>query len=191
MRSGQVAASSVPRDELFICGSVNTGSGACSGFADCQSQTAGGCADNLNTIGIRYLDMIMLDYPAGDCLSIQGQWAAFEQMLAANKTKSIAVSNFSPDQLDCIVKNASSTKPAVNQMPFSIGSWDKSLVAADQSRGGVVVQAYSPLASGGLIGDADCIAIGKKYNKSAAQVGPANQRKAEPSNGDTSHSVHT
>ena len=49
--------------------------------------------------------MIMLDYPASDCPSIQGQWAAFEDMLAKNGTHSIAVSNFSPDQLDCIVSN--------------------------------------------------------------------------------------
>ena len=49
--------------------------------------------------------MIMLDYPASDCPSIRGQWAAFEDMLAKNGTLSIAVSNFSPDQLDCIVSN--------------------------------------------------------------------------------------
>ena len=49
--------------------------------------------------------MIMLDYPASDCPSIRGQWAAFEDMLAKNGTHSIAVSNFSPDQLDCIVSN--------------------------------------------------------------------------------------
>ena len=50
---------------------------------------------------------------------------------------------------------------AVNQMPFSVGSWDKSLVSDDAKRGGVVVQAYSPLASGGLPSDPDCVAIGK------------------------------
>jgi hypothetical protein len=32
-----------------------------------------------------------------------------------------------------------------------IGNWDKSLVSDDAKRGGVVVQAYSPLASGGLV----------------------------------------
>jgi diketogulonate reductase-like aldo/keto reductase len=68
-----VAASPVPRSQLFICGSVNTGSGACSGFDDCKTQTAGGCQQNLADIGVDQLDMIMLDYPASDCASIQVQ----------------------------------------------------------------------------------------------------------------------
>lgn len=50
---------------------------------------------------------------------IVGQWLAFEDMLKSGKTKSIAVSNFSPQQLDCIVSNKSMTVPAVNQMPYS------------------------------------------------------------------------
>ena len=41
---------------------------------------------------------------------------------------------------------------------------------AKKNSGGVVVQAYSPLASGGVISDPDCIAIGKAHNKSSAQV---------------------
>jgi len=165
-----VRASAVNRSELFICGSVNTGNGVCSGTDDCKTQTAAGCAQNLQDTGLDYLDMIMLDYPAGDCPSIVGQWQAFEDMLASKKVKSIAVSNFSPDQLDCIVSDKTATVPSVNQMPFSVGNWDKSLVSDDKLRGGVVVQAYSPLASGGVINDPDCIAIGKAHNKSAAQV---------------------
>jgi len=159
----------VPRNELFVCGSVNTGQG-CSGKADCHTQTAAGCDSNLQTMGLDSLDMIMLDYPAGDCDSIQGQWQAFEEMLAAKKVKSIAVSNFSPDQIDCILSNKSATIPSVNQMPFSVGAWDKSLVGADGARGKIFVQAYSPLGGGGVIGDPDCIAIGKAHNKSSAQV---------------------
>ena len=62
----------IKRSDIFICGSVNTGGGACSGKADCQTQTAAGCTSNLQAINQPYLDMIMLDYPAGDCDSIQG-----------------------------------------------------------------------------------------------------------------------
>ena len=155
--------------------------------------------------------MIMLDYPASDCPSIRGQWAAFEDMLAKNGTLSIAVSNFSPDQLDCIVSNKvrphaltrsparafppclllgatdrpfflspdpplaraqmqSSTPPAVNQLPYAVGSGKDTSVADDAAKGGVVVQAYSPLNSGSLATDPDCAAIGKRHGKSAAQV---------------------
>ena len=158
----------VARTDLFICGSVNTGGGVCSGKVDCQSQTAAGCAANLAATGLKYLDMIMLDYPAGDCVSIQGQWLAFEAMLKAGTTKSIAVSNFTPDQIDCL-SAAKMTPPTVNQMPYSVGSGSNTVVADDAQRG-VVVQAYSPLGGGGLVSDPDCIAIGKSHGKTAAQV---------------------
>jgi diketogulonate reductase-like aldo/keto reductase len=36
---------------------------------------------------------------------------------------------------------------------------------------GIVVQAYGPLAGGDVATDPLCTEIGKKYNKSAAQVG--------------------
>ena len=156
-----IKATKVPRKEIFICGSVNTGNGQCSGTAACKSATADGCSANLQAIGVPYLDMIMLDYPAGDCASIQGQWLAFEDMLKSGKTRSIAVSNFSPQQLDCIVQNKSSTAPAVNQMPYAVGSGSSTVVADNAKRGGILVQAYSPLQGGGLASDPDCVAIGK------------------------------
>ena len=98
----------------------------------------------------------MLDYPSSDCNSIRGQWAAFEDMLKEKGTRSIAVSNFSPKQLECIPPNA--TVPAVNQLPYSVG------------HGKITVQAYSPLGSGSVLSDHDVIAIGKRHNKSSAQV---------------------
>jgi diketogulonate reductase-like aldo/keto reductase len=159
--------SAVARKDLFICGSVNSG-GACSGKADCQTQTAAGCVSNMAATKLKYLDMIMLDYPAGDCDSIQGQWLAFEAMLKAGTTKSIAVSNFTPEQIDCLIA-AKMTAPVVNQMPYSVGSGSNTVVADDAQRG-VVVQAYSPLGGGGLVSDPDCVAIGKAHGKSAAQV---------------------
>ena len=74
----------------------------------------------------------------------KGQWAAFEDMLAAKKTLSIAVSNFDADQLSCITQNKSATVPAVNQLSYSVGSGDPG-IAANAAAGGILVQAYSPL----------------------------------------------
>eukprot|EP00040_Diaphanoeca_grandis_P024830 m.136909 g.136909 ORF g.136909 m.136909 type:complete len:309 (+) comp29893_c5_seq1:87-1013(+) len=165
-----IQASGIDRSEVYICGSVNTGNGACSGFDDCKTQTAQGCQSNLDATQLKYLDQIMLDYPAGDCDSIQGQWAAFEDMLKSGLTKSIAVSNFDNDQLDCIVTNKTSTPPAVNQLSYSVGDGSQTVVQDNMQRGGIVVQAYSPLQGGGLASDPDCVAIGKAHSKSGAQV---------------------
>merc|ERR1711871_545260 len=71
-------------------------------------------------------------------------------------------------QLNCIPKNA--TKPAVNQLPYSVGHGSDTSVYDNKRYGNVVVQAYSPLGSGSLLSDPDLVAIGKSYGKSAAQV---------------------
>merc|ERR1712224_80132 len=92
-------------------------------------------------------------------------------MLASGKTKSLAVSNFSPEQLDCILSEKSATVPTVNQLPFSVGNYDRNAVSENRKRG-VIVQAWSPLSSGRLsiAAKASCDEIGKKYGKSFAQV---------------------
>ncbi|OLQ15195.1 Methylecgonone reductase [Symbiodinium microadriaticum] len=70
------------------------------------------------------------------------------EMLAAGQTKSLAVSNFSPDQLDCLLSNSSATPPMVNQLPFSISYAEPNILEENSKRG----------------------EIGKKYGKSWAQV---------------------
>lgn len=167
-----VAAAGVPREEIFICGSVL--SNRARGFEAAYQLTKRGCDENLKAFavgGITYVDQIMLDYPAGDCDSIRGQWKAFEEMLAAGATKSLAVSNFSPDQLDCILSDKGATVPTVNQLPYSVSDYDIRAVEENRKRG-VVVQAWSPLSSGRLSRRAAqaCEEIGKNYGKSAAQV---------------------
>ena len=163
--------STVPRGDVFVCGSANTAS--CRGYDACFQQTRAACNTNLADLGAGgglqgYLDMIMLDYPAGDCDSINGQWAAFEEMLRNETTRAIAVSNFSPAQIKCLPQNA--TAPAVNQLPYSVGHGSDTSVAKDKELGGILVQAYSPLGSGSVLTDPDVVKIGGSHNKSAAQV---------------------
>jgi len=166
-RAIQKVSATVPRESLFICGSVNSGQ-ECGNRTQCQQVTAQGCTQNLMDLNLTYVDMIMLDYPGRDCESIIGQWLAFEDMLSAKRTRSIAVSNFGPDQLDCL-RNATTIIPVVNQMPYSVGHGADPVVEDNTDRN-VVVQAYSPLNGGELINDPDCIAIGKVHNKTSAQV---------------------
>ena len=46
-----IAKTTIPRKDIFICGSVNTG--GCSGKANCKTQTAFGCEVRLSTIHCR------------------------------------------------------------------------------------------------------------------------------------------
>jgi len=163
---GKAIADSGMRSELFIAGTVNSGS--CSGIDGCYDETKNGAEGQFKALGVDYLDMLMLDYPTQGCEGITGQWKAFEEFLAAGLVGTIAVSNFSPDQIQCITANAGATVPAVNQIHYSIGS--KGTMIEDNAKFGVQVQSYSPLNSGALIRDADTVSIGQTHNKSGAQI---------------------
>lgn len=169
-----VKDSGIPREDLFICGSVV--SNRAGGFANAKKETTAGWKRNMDAFGvgnIDYLDQIMLDYPGPDCDSVLGQWAAFEEMHKQGLTKTLAVSNFSTKQLDCVLEK-SSVAPVVNQLPYSVAYHPGNAVEENNKRG-VLVQAWAPL--GGSLGGrfsssmkGACAEIGKKYSKSFAQV---------------------
>ena len=177
-----VKASGIPRDELFICGSVLRNRALDTGTA--YKLTATECAENLDAFsagGITSLDMIILDRarksPWPDEM-IRAQWRALEDFKAQGGAKSLAVSNFSPVHLDAILlEKGRRAKPTVNHLDFCVGFHDPGVVAANGRRG-VHVQAWSPLGQGRLtrfLSDAPeaqqtCAEVGAKYGKSACQV---------------------
>lgn len=168
-----VKDSGIPREDLYICGSVVSNQAV--GFDSAKKDTTKGWKKNMQCFAagnIDYLDQIMLDYPGRDCASIQGQWASFEEMHKQGLTKTLSVSNFKPAQLDCLLEKAT-VKPLVNQLPYSVAYHPDSV--AENTKRGVLVQAWAPL--GGSIGGrfsssmkGTCTQIGQKYNKSFAQV---------------------
>lgn len=165
-----VKASGIPRDELYICGTVL--SQTANGKDAAYKKTKQGCLENMNAMAvgnIDRLDMIMLDYPGPNGESIRGQWEAFEEMKAQDKTvDDLAVSNFSPVQLDAIDK--SSTKPTVNQLPFSVAYHPEGILDYNRKRD-ILVQSWSPLSRVMPRYGDKLEVIGKKYGKSGAQVG--------------------
>lgn len=167
-----IKASGIPRDDLYICGTVlsNRAQGARKAYA----QTLKGCEENMvamNSGGIDYLDMIMLDYPGPDSESILGQWGAFQDFQRDGLVTDLAVSNFSNKQLDVVQldKNTCSF-PVVNQLPYSVTNHPKGQIADNAARG-ILVQSWSPLSSTLPKYKSVLANIGSKYNKSAAQVG--------------------
>jgi diketogulonate reductase-like aldo/keto reductase len=145
-----------------------------SGELAAYEKTKQGCLENMAAMAagnIDKLDMIMLDYPGPNDESIRGQWKAFEEMASKDKTvDDLAVSNFSPSQLDAILVNPEATRPTVNQLPFSVANHPKGILEYNAERG-ILVQSWSPLSRvlpryGDVLGT-----IGKNYGKSSAQVG--------------------
>lgn len=167
-----VKASGIPRDELYICGTVL--SNRVDGDQAAYKKTKQGCLENMSAMAagnIDKLDMIMLDYPGPNDESIRGQWQAFEEMHSIDKTvDDLAVSNFSPNQLDAILVNRDATKPTINQLPFSVAYHPQGILDYNTKRD-ILVQSWSPLSRVLARYGQTLDVIGKNYGKSAAQVG--------------------
>mmetsp|Transcript_30047 Transcript_30047/g.36661 ORF Transcript_30047/g.36661 Transcript_30047/m.36661 type:complete len:339 (+) Transcript_30047:120-1136(+) len=164
--------SAVPREDIYICGTVLSNN--VRGFDAAYKKTQKGCMENMEAFGvggIDHIDMIMLDYPGPDVESIRGQWSAFEKMKSDGLVDSLAVSNFSAEQLDAFLVNNPDavSRPTVNQLPYSIAYHPKNMLEYNTQRD-ILVQSWSPLSRALPKYKSILASIGKKYGKSAAQV---------------------
>ncbi|HEV8024063.1 MAG TPA: aldo/keto reductase, partial [Candidatus Nanopelagicales bacterium] len=95
-------------------------------------------------------------------------WETVLELHQQGLTRSPGVSNFHPEHLRRIVQ-ATGVTPVINQVELHPWLPQREVRAVDADMG-IVTEAWSPLASGGLLEDATLAAIGAKYDKSAAQV---------------------
>merc|ERR1719160_934619 len=102
-----IKASGVARADIFLAGTVNSGS--CSNNEGCYKMTKRLSEAQYQVLAEDTLDMLMLDYPprSGGCPAILGQWRAFEEFYTSKKAWTIALSNFDLGQLKCILDNPS------------------------------------------------------------------------------------
>jgi 2,5-diketo-D-gluconate reductase A len=122
---------------------------------------------SLQKLGVDYVDMYLIHRPHGD---VPGSWKAMEELYKAGKIRAIGVSNFDPAQLADLVAK-SEIKPAVNQIELNPYFQQPELQKSIETLG-VKVEGWSPFAEGrnGLFTNSVLVEIGKKYNKTPAQV---------------------
>ncbi|MFN8431736.1 MAG: aldo/keto reductase [Spirosomataceae bacterium] len=150
----------VAREDLFITTKLWIQSNGYEG-------TKSAFEKSLNELQLDYLDLYLVHQPYGD---VYGSWRAMEELYKAGKVRAIGVSNFQPDRLiDLIVHNE--IVPAVNQIethPFN--QQIETQVFLEQNK--VQIESWGPLAEGknDLFSNELLDNIGKKYNKTIAQV---------------------
>lgn len=114
-----------------------------------------------------YLDLLLIHQPYGD---IYATWRALEELNNQGKVKAIGISNFHPDRvIDLIIHN--DIAPAINQIethPFNQQIETQKFLKANK----VQMESWGPFAEGrnNLFTNDILTAIGRKYNKSVAQV---------------------
>jgi diketogulonate reductase-like aldo/keto reductase len=104
------------------------------------------------------------DYSAGNIES----WRAMEEIHDAGRARSIGVSNFEIADIESLVAS-SRLKPQVNQIRYFIGFTESELTAYCQAND-ILVEGYSPLATGTILDNPDVRRIAEGYGKSVAQL---------------------
>lgn len=114
-----------------------------------------------------YIDLVLLHQPFSD---VYGAWRALEELYDEGKIRAIGVSNFYPDRLVDIC-SFSCIKPMVNQIETHPHN-QQSVAKEWLDKYGVVHEAWAPFGEGrnGLFDDELLVNIGKKYDKTSAQV---------------------
>lgn len=91
-----------------------------------------------------------------------------EEAVQAGNIRAIGVSNFRRHHLEALLKTAE-IKPVVNQICLNPNDLQAEVTAANKEYG-PLSEAYSPLGTGGLLGNETIKEVGAKYGKSSAQV---------------------
>ena len=150
----------IKREELFITSKLWK---ADMGYEKAKK----GFQTSINKLGVDYLDLYLIHRPSGD---VKGSWKAMEELYHAGRIKAIGVSNFEAAQLDDLIAN-SGVKPAVHQIETHAFFQEGKAYDLLKQRG-VQMEAWAPFAEGrhGLFTNPTLATIGKKHNKTVAQV---------------------
>lgn len=95
-------------------------------------------------------------------------WKAMEKLYNDGKIRSIGVSNFSISDIQAIMDNCDIV-PMVNQIPYYIGRDQKELIAFCEQHD-IMVEAYSPLATGQTLKSPPILEMADKYGRTPAQI---------------------
>jgi diketogulonate reductase-like aldo/keto reductase len=156
-----VVRSDVPRDELFVTTKVwNSDQG--------YRRTLAAFDASMNRLGLDCLDLYLIHWPVPQQDRYVDTWRALEQIRAEGRVRAIGVSNFEPAHLRRVI-DETGTVPAVNQIELH-PYFQRRELRAFHDEHGIVTEAWSPLARGGLLRDPVVVGIARRHGRSPAQV---------------------
>lgn len=130
--------------------------------------------ESLQKLSLDYLDLYLIHWPnpvdmRDNWSEINAEsWQAMEEAQRAGKIRALGISNFRNHHIDELMKTAE-IKPVVNQNYLNPSDLQPELVAYDNELG-MLNEAYSPLGTGGLLGNDTVNEVAKNHGKSPAQV---------------------
>jgi 2,5-diketo-D-gluconate reductase A len=158
-----IAASGIPRDELYVTSKLNNGFHRPDDARRAFDET-------MAALGLDRIDLFLIHWPLptlydGDYVST---WETMLSFVEDGRAASVGVSNFQPAHLDRIVE-ATGKAPAVNQV--EVHPYFANTAAREAShRHGVAVEAWSPIAQGKVLDDGTITTIADEVGRTPAQV---------------------
>ncbi len=131
--------------------------------------------ESLRNLRMDYVDMYLIHAPwpwaeiGKDCT--EGNIIAWKTMLDLQLRGFIrccGVSNFHPDEILSLIE-ATGYQPAVNQIRYFVGNTQPETTTFCQENG-ILVEAYSPLATGAILENGGLSQLAARYNVSVAQL---------------------
>lgn len=158
-----VAASGIPRDELYVTTKLDNGNHR----PDDVRRTFD---ESLARLGLDHVDLFLIHWPLptsydGDYVST---WKAMTELRADGRARSVGVSNFHAAHLERIVDETGEI-PAVNQIEAHPYLTNDGLRAFSHTHG-ITVEAWAPIARGQVNDEEVIRRIGKRHGKTPAQV---------------------
>lgn len=155
-----IKESGIPREEIFITTKVWVQDYS-------YEKTIKAVELSLERLGVEYIDLMLLHQPIGDYINA---WKAHEKLYKEGKLRAIGMANCYPHVIADLCMTFE-IKPMINQVelhPF----FQQQLNLDTMKEYGVIPEALGPFNEGkrNLFTDPILTAIGKKYNKTAAQV---------------------
>ncbi|WP_413755335.1 aldo/keto reductase [Streptomyces sp. MMBL 11-3] len=164
-----VRTSGLPREELFVSTKL------AAEIKD-YDQALAAIDGSLEKLGLDHVDLMLIhspqpwnDFRGGDyAQGNRAAWRALEEAHRAGKIRAIGVSNFQQHDLENILEGAT-VVPHVNQLLVHAGNTPDELLAYCASRQ-ILVEAYSPIAHGAILRNAEVQAMAEKYGVSVPQL---------------------
>ena len=156
-----IKESGIPREEFFITTKIWIYN---YGYEKCKASVE----ESLKKLKTDYIDLVLLHQPFSD---YYGAYRALEELYEEGKIRAIGVSNFYPDRLADMCLFGRKVVPAVNQVETN--PLNQQVKAQENmEKYGVHIEAWAPFGEGknNMFSNPTLVEIGKKYNKSAAQV---------------------
>ena len=162
-----IRESGIDRRDLFVTTKVwNTDHG--------YEATLRAFDDSMKRLGLDYCDLYLIHWPAPapirDRLAEMNAqtWKAMEKLYLEGRIRAIGLSNFWPHHIDALL-NTAVIMPMVNQI--RLNPTDQHIdVAAYSRKFGMLLEAYSPLGTGGVLAQPEIVDIAGKHGRTAAQV---------------------